>query len=164
MFNDLIETFFLLLADGGSFVAGVFIFFIAGFLFYLLFLVHCLSSYWWPRAEGIITVSKLNISKQRSAGSGSHRTTVFEPIVKYEYQVNGKKYNSKKVRFFQLTTSSEKAAQNTVALFQKGSSVTVYHSSIWPSSSVLIPGLSIGAFFILFFFLISIWMMRFYVA
>lgn len=163
MLYDVTEIFFLLQAEAGSFVAGIFVVFIVGFILYLLFLAHCLSSYWWPRVEGIVTVSKLNKSKQRSAGSGSHKTTVFEPIVHYEYYVDGKNYRSKKVRFFQLSTSSEKAARSTVNQFPLGASVAVYHSFIWPSSSVLRPGLSFGAFFVLFFFLISLWMMKFYV-
>ena len=163
MVQDLIKTTSLLNAQGGMFPALAFIALILGFIVYIFFLFYCLSSYRWSKVDGVITVSEMLESKERAAGSGSHRTTTFKPIVHYKYEVAGKLYENKKIRFFQLSSSSKPFAERTLKSFPEGASVSVYYNSKRPSSSVLVPGVSFGAFFVLSFFLLSIWMVRSYV-
>ena len=86
----------------------------------------------WPSATGTVLMSSVQW------GSGSHSGTSY-PVVVYQYEVNGKTYQSQNIkageRFLNVRVMGQ--AQATVARYPIGANVTVYYNPANPAESAL---------------------------
>ena len=86
----------------------------------------------WPSTTGVVLSSSVQVRR-------TNRSRSEYPLVVYQYEVNGKSYQSQRVKasdkFMSVRISGE--AQATVARYPVGSSVTVYYDPNTPSESAL---------------------------
>ncbi len=116
----------------------------------------------WPVVEAAVTHSRVFTQKSTSVGRGQAVSMPMEehyPAVWYEYEVEGRRYRSKRIIFFP-TNYTRADAEAAVARYPAGRRVTAYYSPANPKIAVLEPGLGpnaghyykgyvIGAFFVL---------------
>lgn len=145
------------------FILAGLIFFILGFLLFLLNLRAALrasASKSWKKSKGVIMKSELMVI----SGSGDDTSRTFKPGVEYEYFVGEKKYISKRVYFGSNITSSfkKKRSKRIVAVYPKGKEVDVFYNPMNEKLSVLeqgvkfeiISGLVFGLIFIAFSYIL----------
>ncbi len=86
----------------------------------------------WPGISGTVLMSSV-----QSRRSGRNRSTY--PVVVYQYDVNGKTYQSQTIKageqFFNVRVIGQ--AQATVARYPIGANVTVYYNPANPAESAL---------------------------
>jgi len=86
----------------------------------------------WPGASGMVLTSSV---QSRRTG----RSVSIFPVVVYQYEVNGKTYQSQTIRageqFMNVRVIGQ--AQATAARYQAGATVTVYYNPENPAESVL---------------------------
>ena len=86
----------------------------------------------WPSVTGTVLMSSVQW------GSGSHSGTSY-PVVVYQYEVNGKTYQSQNIKageqFLNVRVIGQ--AQATVARYPIGANVTVYYNPANPAESAL---------------------------
>ncbi len=91
----------------------------------------------WPVAQGTILASRVaetTISKDRS------RVQAFEAVVEYEYSVDGNSYRRTLVQFCCKPQQARPHAEEIVARYPQGASVTVSHHPARPGLAVLEAG------------------------
>jgi len=95
----------------------------------------------WPTVEGTVLETRIHTYKSTS-GSGSKKrtTTMYEPIVVYRYEVDGKTYTHDQVEFASGGSSSASSAKKTIHRYPVGSKVTVYYDPELPQNALLEPG------------------------
>lgn len=87
----------------------------------------------WASATGTIMMSSVQSSRSGTGGYSTH------PVVVYQYEVNGKTYQSQTIRvgdkFLKVNLSSR--AQSTVDKYPIGAKVTVYYDPNNPAECAL---------------------------
>lgn len=114
------------------------IFFVAGFMAYQHLTKplaeEAEASKEWPSTQGVITFSEL------SKSHNSEGNTMYSANVHYTYSVGSNKYNDSNIRTVDGSSSSKRAAKNTVRKYAKGTKVTVFYDPEFPNTAVLEPG------------------------
>lgn len=105
-------------------------------LFFLNFrlLYKSIQSKYWRQTEGVITKSEL----YKSEGDGD-RSVSYEPLVEYQYEVDGKLYKSKRLYFGSSIGSpfKKRKSQKYVNKFPADTKATVYYNQLNIKQSVL---------------------------
>lgn len=95
----------------------------------------------WPEAEGRILSVKLerNSSTGFKTPGGGHSSghTSYKPVIKYEYYVNGVKYESTNLSFGDNSYSDHTKAQNILNGYKTGQYVNVYYKPENPQVVVI---------------------------
>jgi len=91
----------------------------------------------WSQTEGIITKSELY-----KTGGGDSSVT-YEPLVEYQYEVDGKLYKSKRLYFGSSIGSSfkKRKSQKYINKFPADTKVTVYYNQLNIKQSVIETGI-----------------------
>jgi len=90
----------------------------------------------WPSIEGRVITSEV-VSRRSLDSSGTH-TTIYEPSIRYAFNLNGQRFESKTISFGGIAgTSAPDFAESVVAKYPAGSSVEVFYNSAKPTESVL---------------------------
>ena len=88
----------------------------------------------WPTVAGTILESRVQ-SRTSSSDSG----TEFDPVIRYQYRVQGQQYvNNTWQKIGNSPTRRE--AQEIVQRYPQGTRTTVYYDPADPQNSVLVPG------------------------
>lgn len=89
----------------------------------------------WPRVDGDIVASYIHESRN------SKGTTMYRPVVKYSYDVQGKAFASERVRFGgPVSTSWRSPADRVIATYPMGQSCRVYYNPDDHTEACLHPG------------------------
>jgi hypothetical protein len=99
----------------------------------------------WPATGGTVEESFVR-ECERTSESSINPTILYEPVVRYRYEVNGEKKESRQIGFLGVRSTSEAAAEKVIAKYPKEAKVTVYYHPKLPHLAVLEPGRWIGAF------------------
>lgn len=93
----------------------------------------------WPSVSGTVVVSEVDKTTQTT---NSNVKWVFNPILKYEYKVDGIAYSGERIRFtsFSLSYKKEIKAKRVISAYPVGKSVPVFYNPKNPSDSVLVTG------------------------
>jgi len=86
----------------------------------------------WPSTEGIVQGTEI----VETCGSGARSGTVFQPVVTYEYSVDGQNYTGKRIMSLDIASSAA-YARGVIAKYPVGAIVTVYYDSCSPQDAVL---------------------------
>lgn len=111
------------------------LFFVFGFAALILLAISIKNSKVtksWPSTSGKILESKVKTDRDRKNSYAR---------ILYEYTVNGKKYNSKRVRAYGILKFSFAEPASVVNEFPAGKDVVVFYDPEDPSSAVLLHGL-----------------------
>jgi hypothetical protein len=97
----------------------------------------------WPSTTGTVTLSRAGWTLERSPLT-DRLTRYYRAEVKYEYQVNGKKYESNNIAMnsAQISYPSRGAAELVTKHYPQGATVTVYFNPNEPHVAVLKKGQS----------------------
>lgn len=115
--------------------AFLFLVFLLLFLLQLRTILFASQSTKWPTTEGIVLESYII-----DEGDGG-----YVPKVKYTYQVGGKEYFNNQITTTQRSnTLNRQPAEEIVARYPEGGSVTVYYHPKKPNYAVLEPGRGAG--------------------
>jgi hypothetical protein len=88
------------------------------------------SSHWWPAAEGLVLRSQLR-----------EGTAYADPVVEYEYYVDGETNRSTRITLVQVTKKSNiDTAKDLIARLPQGKKIQVRVLPGWPSFAVVEPG------------------------
>ena len=90
----------------------------------------------WPTAQGTVTESRIHHTTSSKRGHVRHH---YAAHVAFRYTVDGREFTASRITF-RTTSSSESAANATVAKYPVGSSVTVHHAPDDPALACLEPG------------------------
>jgi hypothetical protein len=135
----LISLFFAVFILAGGIVAG----------FGVRNILNAHESRIWPHTDGTIVYSEV----ERSTGSKGDSS--YSPGIKFQYSIQGQKYEGDIVAFGMKSVSAGRGfAERFVKKYPKGKDVKVFYNPSEVSKSVLEPGLSKRSF-ILFAFGIS---------
>ena len=96
----------------------------------------------WPYTEGIITHA-------RARQIGDIHSTQYRLSVRYEYEVDGKRYTSRRYAFGTRYITGFRNAQETAAQYRDQGQVTVYYNPENPRHAALEPGIAWDSFVIL---------------
>jgi hypothetical protein len=99
------------------------------------------SSRSWPTVDGAIVASTLEVSSRRNPQRGTHRD-LYSARVEYAYEVEGRPYSGRTVRYGVPATTDRAAAQQTLGRYSAGAPVQVYYDPRDPSRAVLEPGVA----------------------
>lgn len=122
------------------FLAGVWI--LGSFAFNLY---SSLTAKSWPRTEG--TVLSRGVRKIDKKGSASDR---YAPVIRYEYEVEGRRYTNDRYQFGKEERLSESTAGKIVSNYNKGETVEVFYHPEDPQKSTLLTSTSFNPFGVLF--------------
>ena len=122
-------------------LTGVFV----GFVLYSI-VRHLDAQKRFAETTGVVIDSSV---KEHPGDSDSGPT--YEPAVHYRYTVNGIEYDARRVAFAKVSSSSYRAAEDTVAQFPPGQSIPVFFDPDRPSESVLQLAIPTEMFFIALF-------------
>jgi hypothetical protein len=116
---------------------------IIGISFIALFLivrniVHGLNSRNWPTTEGKVVHS--GVQAHQSMDDEGDISTTYGASIEYAFNVSGQEIQGTRRSFTEMRTNSVRRAEQILARYPQGSSVTVYHHPDKPSLSVLEPG------------------------
>jgi hypothetical protein len=142
----------------GETINILFILFFVGFVAFTLVkagwgIYKARKSEAWPAAKCVILSSSVE-SKRVSSGKGGSRT-VYQPRIRYTYNVNGRDFQGDKVTFFQAYVGNgESRAGETCYRYQVDSVHDVYYNPDKPAESVLEPGIDVEPASILLFLLV----------
>ncbi len=87
----------------------------------------------WPSTLGTITQSQVS----ESVSTSDDDLPSYHPSVKYSYAVGGESFESNKIYFGAVSSGSQKKAQEVIARYSQGSTVTVFYNPINPKEAVL---------------------------
>ncbi len=88
----------------------------------------------WPRAVGIIVISKVDVTTMDIGGLGSEPHVSRYPIIEYAFEVGGRQFQSRKIA---ILPEVEREAEEMVARYPEGASVTVSYHPSNPSNCVI---------------------------
>ncbi|TET30890.1 MAG: DUF3592 domain-containing protein [Anaerolineales bacterium] len=116
---------------------------IIGISFIALFVIgrnilHGLNSRNWPIAEGKVVHS--GVQAHQSMDDEGDISTTYGASIEYAFNVSGQEIQGTRRSFTDMRTNSVRRAEQILARYPQGSSVTVYHHPDKPSLSVLEPG------------------------
>lgn len=92
----------------------------------------------WPGVPGVITISSIDGNTSVGVGDSSTKTT-YSPKISFEYEVEGRRYESNRVTFGNVGSSYERAKQ-VVDRYSIGNEVVVFYDPAEPTRAVLEPG------------------------
>ncbi len=107
----------------------------------------------WPTASGTILSGELTTQAERDSEEGT--TVHYVPRVRYVYEVDGRRYESDRIRFGNIK-ESEKKARAILDRYAPDSAVQVYYDPADPNRATLETKASLG---IAFFGLITLALM-----
>ena len=92
----------------------------------------------WPTTTGVMLKSEVveRITKQRTSDRRLHTFTAYEPVVEYQYTINGKTFTGKRLSFG-LTRLPLEKAQELSSKFPVNAQVPVYYNPRRPKDSRL---------------------------
>ncbi len=116
----------------------------------------------WPSVTGIVAISKVNSSRSGNEMFGT-TNTYHSAVIKYKYQVDGRKYINDRVHAGGSYSSSIPSVADELAdRYYVGAEVDVYYDPDKPSKSCLERSeetslfyMGIGVFFIVFGFMVN---------
>lgn len=99
----------------------------------------------WPSTRGVVITSMVN---KTTKTSGTKTKWVYEPVLKYEYTVEGVTYTGDKIRFkvISLTYEKEHKAKRSISAYPVGKTVDVFYNPGIPSDAVLKTGVGSSVF------------------
>lgn len=89
----------------------------------------------WPTTTG--RVLSAEVEKRRSHSSTGGYSTSYYPVIHYEYQVNGKRYQNNRLTINEIGLGMYGRVQKKVDQYPPGSRVQVYYNPDDPYESVL---------------------------
>lgn len=101
-------------------------------------IVNGLNSRNWLTAQGEITDSGIEV--HQSMDDEGDMSTTYGASIQYTFNVSGQEIQGTRRSFSDVRTSSRRRAEQILARYPQGSSVTVYHHPDKPSLSVLETG------------------------
>ena len=124
-------------------------------IFFLLCGSWCLFILWdsrrqstqaagWPMATGCIVSSGVESYITSVGSTSSDRVRLFEAVVEYSYQVEGREYHSTQVAFGAKVAGSQESAEARAARYPAQSDVVVHYDPTNPSNAVLETKLAFG--------------------
>lgn len=116
----------------------------------------------WPTTNGKVVSSQV-VTQVVSRAGFSHRS--YRPSIHYEYDVDGRRFASERIRFGEMGDSNYVNTQSMVNRLARGTTVTVAYQPGRPETSVLEPGAFpistrvaiAGTPFLLFGFIVLYW-------
>ena len=115
----------------------------------------------WPTVQGMLR------TKELWTRYGSRGGTIYVPLMKYSYEVNGNAYTGEKISTDNLSSNSKEDAQDVIDSYSTGLSLTVHYSPGNPANAVLQigsiskslikAGIGCGALFVGLFFGRGFW-------
>lgn len=127
---------FLLIFGGGGFVSGLKIFMLSE------------QSRDWPIAKGVIVSAKLHSTRLNRPGKYMASAPAVTAIIKYEYDVDGKKYSSRNISSFARQYNMGYGKE--LKRYPAGTAVNVYYKPDDPKIATLEPGATRANYIILF--------------
>jgi hypothetical protein len=99
----------------------------------------------WPTAQGDILSTDMKTIKTRTTSSRGRRRTSYsyKPIIQYKYRVLGQEYSGDRI-IFGGTTFNRTRAEELLAAYGRGTTVTVYYNPKKPSEAMLDTSSAIG--------------------
>ncbi|MCJ7567077.1 MAG: DUF3592 domain-containing protein [Anaerolineales bacterium] len=97
-----------------------------------------LNSRNWPTTEGKITHS--GVEAQQSMDDEGDIKTTYGASIQYQYNISGQEIEGARRSFTEVRTNSSRRAEQIMARYPQGSSVTVYYHPDNPNLSILEPG------------------------
>ncbi len=94
----------------------------------------------WPSVTGSVTASKLFSTGRVRVGSTSAGREDHWAKVSYRYTVQDRDYESDRITFTNVVSSSRGLAQRAVDRYPVGQEVEVFYKPADPSKAVLVPG------------------------
>lgn len=107
----------------------------------------------WPTVTGVISISEI---KERIVKQDNKETKAWEPVINFNYEVDGQKYTGDKIGGSIIQSSNPTDAENLTNKFSKGKTVSVYYKPEDPTVALLIPGISGLTKFLLFISLVGL--------
>ncbi len=98
----------------------------------------------WPTAEGVVVSSRAEAYKT-SAGAPNRggRVKLYEPVVEYSYQVNGRDYHGTQVSVgARVSSQVQQVAEERAARYPRDAKVAVHYNPEHPTVAVLETGVS----------------------
>ena len=102
----------------------------------ILINLKCYSVRKWPTSTGTVIDSFV---KSKSDNRERSRN-IFEPVVKYEYDVSGRKLSSTRYSFYRYRSYDEKSVEDIIRAHPKGRTIKVYYSLRNNQIAVIEPG------------------------
>lgn len=93
----------------------------------------------WPSTQGEVVVSMVDKTTQTT---NSNVKWIYQPILKYDYEIDGVAYSGDRIRFtsFSISHKKEHKAKREISAYPVGKSVQVFYNPQNPSDSVLETG------------------------
>lgn len=109
------------------------------FSLFLLFLINCIS--FAPKKSEMSTVTG-KIIEARAEKKWEYRSVYvgrydFHTVVKYEYEVEGQKYESDRIRYWNTSYNSLSKAEKAILDYPLGKEVTVFYRKENPAEAYL---------------------------
>jgi hypothetical protein len=92
----------------------------------------------WPTTTGRLLSKDINWT--------GPEINVLHPEIRYEFFVNGKRYESGRVSFKQVGTSNPQDATAVLDSYKYETSIVVYYDPKNPKNAVLVPGIGLVCF------------------
>ncbi|HEY5722622.1 MAG TPA: DUF3592 domain-containing protein [Allosphingosinicella sp.] len=89
----------------------------------------------WPTAMGKVTRAEVLVEEDSDRDGGS--TTWYNPVVAYSYAVAGETIEGSRIRFANMRRGSRNKAEEVLARYRVGDSVTVRYNPEKPKEAVL---------------------------
>ena len=89
----------------------------------------------WPTAAGTVISASVELRRSRSGRSG-HSLSHY-PVVVYDYEVRGQRYQGNRIGFSEIGTGWAGPAQQKIASYPVGGAVQVYYNPQNPADAVL---------------------------
>lgn len=96
----------------------------------------------WPTVEGQVVVSRVIKRTTFDHDPHGHDSTAYEPVIIYQYEVDGKEHTGHRIAYYRLSNHSAKTIDQKIPV----GPVTVSYRPGDPSESVLKPGLAAESF------------------
>jgi uncharacterized membrane protein len=89
----------------------------------------------WPATAGTVLSASVELRRSRSGRSGYSMSHY--PVVVYDYEVRGQRYQSSRIGFSEIGTGWAGPAQQKIARYPAGGTVQVYYNPLNPADAVL---------------------------
>jgi hypothetical protein len=127
---------------GGLFAVVGVIGILAGFatlLFGFATLAKIKATSAWPSVDGVVVASGTIVHVHTDSEHRLDETRMHEPTVRYEYEVDGRKYSGDRITLARVARTGDFAAA-MLARYPVGEGVRVHYDPKDPKSAVLRPG------------------------
>lgn len=91
----------------------------------------------WPTARGTVLSSRAESRRVLTQTGGGTTATVWSPLVEYSYQVGARSYHGSRVAFGPEVAGARELADQTVARYPTGATVSVHYDPANPSHATL---------------------------